>query len=56
MLNRVISYRGTDTTLSTASFEEFVNSPLIKDALNGWTLGAGFIGASQAGLALDELR
>ncbi|MDQ4419187.1 hypothetical protein OOT33_01855 [Sphingobium sp. DEHP117] len=51
--NTVISYRGTDTTLSTASYDEFLQSPLIKDAWNGWALGAGYAGASQGGLALS---
>jgi hypothetical protein len=45
---RIISYRGTnfETTGGLAS-------ELAKDAWNGWTLGAGYTGASQAQLALD---
>jgi len=40
----VLSYRGTDDieTLSAAN-----------DIWSGWTLGAGYAGASQAGLAMD---
>ncbi len=50
--NTVISYRGTNTDLSIATLEQFYNSPLFLDALSGWTLGAGFSSAGQAGLAL----
>jgi hypothetical protein len=49
----VISYRGTNFDFSLTSVEDFLNSPLIKDAWNGWTLGAGFSGASQGGLAVE---
>ena len=41
----VISYRGTDNP--TLALGE------ASDVYNGWSIGAGFIGASQAGLALD---
>jgi hypothetical protein len=42
---KVIAYRGTDNpTLALGK---------ASDIYNGWTIGGGFIGASQAGLALD---
>jgi hypothetical protein len=47
----VISYRGTNFSYSLDSVEAFVNSPLVVDAWNGWSLGAGFAGAPQGQLA-----
>lgn len=41
---KVISYRGTDSAIELSS---------AADIWSGWILGAGFPGASQAGLALD---
>jgi hypothetical protein len=47
----VISYRGTNTE-TVGPDGTFLSSPVFKDALNGWTLGAGFPQAKQAVLAL----
>jgi hypothetical protein len=52
---RVISYRGTNFAPGNNA-QEFLNSPLFRDAWNGWTAGAGFPQASQAQLALDFYR
>jgi hypothetical protein len=49
--SNVISYRGTNFSYSLDSVEAFVNSPLVVDAWNGWSLGAGFAGAPQGQLA-----
>jgi hypothetical protein len=51
---RVISYRGTNFDYGD-SVSAFFNSPLVRDALYGWTVGAGLL-TSQAGLALQFYR
>jgi Ca2+-binding RTX toxin-like protein len=50
--SKVISYRGTNFDYSLDSVEAFVNSPAVRDAWNGWSLGAGFAPASQGQLAI----
>lgn len=47
----VISYRGTNFDTTTTS-QTILDSPLVRDAFNGWSVGAGFNEASQAGLAI----
>ncbi len=47
----VISYRGTNFNINWNPFT-FLNSPVIKDAVSGWSVGAGLAG-QQAALALD---
>ena len=37
----IISYRGTNFDPG-GSVEDFLDSPLLKDAWNGWTLALGF--------------
>ena len=49
----VISYRGTNFDYSLSSWQAFVDSPAVKDAKYGWTLGAGFSGADQGQLAIQ---
>lgn len=50
--NKVISYRGTNPEFTAPDGQTFLDSPLVKDAWNGWTLGAGYIGAAQGGMAI----
>lgn len=49
----IISYRGTNFEIKFDTVQEAINSPLIKDVWNGWTVGAGFSQASQASLAIN---
>jgi hypothetical protein len=51
----VISYRGTNPDFGDSAIE-FVISPAVRDIWNGWGVGAGFAGGSQAGLALSFYR
>ena len=39
---KVISYRGTNFEPNWNSVSDFLNSPAVKDAWNGWSLGGGF--------------
>lgn len=50
---KIISYRGTNPQFGTESVEDFVNSPILRNIWNGWTLGAGFEQAAQAQLAIQ---
>jgi RTX calcium-binding nonapeptide repeat (4 copies) len=47
----VISFRGTNIN-QVETLGEFVSLPALNDIFNGWTLGAGFPGGSQAQLAI----
>lgn len=49
---KVISYRGTNFDPSYPTGESVFSSPIVKDAFNGWSVGAGFEDASQAELAI----
>ncbi len=44
----IISYRGTNFKVNWSP-STFLDSPIIKDAVNGWSVGGGIAGA-QAGL------
>ncbi len=48
----VISYRGSNFEIVFDTIDAALDSPLVKDIWNGWTVGAGFNQASQAGLAI----
>ncbi len=49
---KVISFRGTNPEFSVDSVADFLNSPLVRDMWNGWSLGAGFSGAAQGAMAI----
>ncbi|WP_108811931.1 putative Ig domain-containing protein [Sphingorhabdus sp. Alg231-15] len=48
----VISYRGTNANWDAPDVTDFLDRPLVKDALTGWIVGAGIPGG-QANLAID---
>lgn len=48
----VVSYRGTNANWSSENLAEFLATPGVRDAVNGWIVGAGVPGG-QANLALD---
>lgn len=49
---KVISYRGTNFEINW-SISDFLNSPAVRDAWNGWSVGGGFSPTGQSHLAIE---